>query len=198
LNVWAIVLAAGEGRRLGGGKLTLPYGGTTIIGAVVSALESSAVARIVAVVGRYGEQIQSALESVESVSFVVNPRPQDGMLGSIKRGVESIPDDVDGFLIVLGDQPEVPRETIDALISAANESDRLMFIPMADGRRGHPVLFRFTARDSILALSDNVRLNTWRDDNPELVQLVPVESTAILEDIDTPEDYREAILRAPT
>ena len=198
MNVWAIVLAAGEGRRLGGGKLTLPYGGTTIIGAVVSALESSAVTRIVAVVGRYAEQIQSALESVESVSFVVNPRPQDGMLGSIKRGVESIPDDVDGFLIVLGDQPEVPRETIDALISAANESDRLMFIPMADGRRGHPVLFRFTARDSILALSDNVRLNTWRDDNPELVQLVPVESTAILEDIDTPEDYREAILRAPT
>jgi len=198
LNVWAIVLAAGEGRRLGGGKLTLPYGGTTIIGAVVSALESSAVTRIVAVVGRYAEQIQSALQSVESVSFVVNPRPQDGMLGSIKRGVESIPDDVDGFLIVLGDQPEVPRETIDALISAANESDRLMFIPMADGRRGHPVLFRFTARDSILALSDNVRLNTWRDDNPELVQLVPVESTAVLEDIDTPEDYREAILRAPT
>jgi len=198
LNVWAIVLAAGEGRRLGGGKLTLPYGGTTIIGAVVSALESSAVTRIVAVVGRYAEQIQSALQSVESVSFVVNPRPQDGMLGSIKRGVESIPDDVDGFLIVLGDQPEVPRETIDALISAANESDRLMFIPMADGRRGHPVLFRYTVRDSILALSDNVRLNTWRDDNPELVQLVPVESTAVLEDIDTPEDYREAILRAPT
>ena len=198
MNVWAIVLAAGEGRRLGGGKLTLPYGGTTIIGAVVSALESSAVTRIVAVVGRYAEQIQSALQSVESVSFVVNPRPQDGMLGSIKRGVESIPDDVDGFLIVLGDQPEVPRETIDALISAANESDRLMFIPMADGRRGHPVLFRYTVRDSILALSDNVRLNTWRDDNPELVQLVPVESTAVLEDIDTPEDYREAILRAPT
>jgi CTP:molybdopterin cytidylyltransferase MocA len=71
-----------------------------------------------------------------------------------------------------------------------------MFIPTIGGRRGHPVLFRSTARDSILALPDGAGLNSWREANLDQVELVPVQTQEILRDIDTRADYEAAMRRS--
>jgi molybdenum cofactor cytidylyltransferase len=194
VKVRAIVLAAGEGRRMGGGKLTLPFGQTTIIRAVAGALIDVPVAGITTVVGHHADDVQAALEGIPT-AYATNPDPERGMLSSVKFGIRAAGDDQDAFLIVLGDQPELDPRAIRDLIRAAETSDKWMFIPRFEGRRGHPVLFKSEARDAILALPEKTGLNAWRDSHPELVEMVDVEAPEILHDIDTPDDYRDALNR---
>lgn len=179
---------------MGEGKLTLPYRGGTIIGSVVSLLIESSISGVSVVLGHHADTVRNALAGY-AVDFVVNPSPENGMLSSVKCGLRSLPPDIDAFLIALGDQPDLSISTIRALQQAAAVSPRVMFIPEHGGKRGHPVLFKAVARDSILSLAADSGLNAWRALYPDLIETVPIDSADILRDIDTPQDYREALSR---
>lgn len=195
MRVWAIVLAAGEGRRLGSGKLTLPFGDSTIIREVVQSVLASGVDGVTVALGHFADTVREALDGAE-VRYVVNPHPDQGMLSSVKCGVRATPPDVDAFLIVLGDQPEISPDTIRALVRAAESNERLLLIPHVGGKRGHPVLFRASARDSILALPNDSGLTAWRESHSDEVGVVTIAASEVLRDIDTPDEYEEALRRA--
>jgi CTP:molybdopterin cytidylyltransferase MocA len=129
LPVAAIVLAAGQGSRMGGGKLLLPVGDASLIALTVRQLLAVPVADIVVVIGVYGLAVQQTLQGLP-VRFAVNPDPNSEMAESIRKGLALIdPKNIRAFLILPGDMPLVRPSTVLAVVEALWESDRTVAVP---------------------------------------------------------------------
>src|SRR5690242_19117683 len=100
--VAAIVLAAGESRRMGQLKPLLPFGPRTVIETVVASLSASRVGEILVVTGHRSEEVEAALAQAP-VRVVRNPDYRRGMLSSVQRGVAAAPAETTWFLVALAD-----------------------------------------------------------------------------------------------
>jgi molybdenum cofactor cytidylyltransferase len=190
----AIILAAGSSERMGRPKLTMPYGDSNVLDTVIRTLQSCRIEGVTVVLGHNWEQVYDTIEK-EDVEIFVNPRPEGGMLSSAQWALAQLRNDVEAILFALGDQPEITPSVVEALITKAERSEKGIFIPTYEGRRGHPVLFRERYKQEILDLPRTVGLNAIAHAHPEDVEEVSVDTPAVLLDIDTPEDYRQAIQR---
>ena len=190
--IWALVLAAGESRRMGTQKLLLPYRDTTVIEAVVRAALDSSVDETLVVLGADREAIHAALKSYP-VTFAVNEDFRRGMLSSIQVGFEALPGGAEAAVLMLGDQPAVAPGTIDELVLAYRESRKGIYLPVYGGRRGHPILVDTGCRSEILGLDPEVGLRQLIQAHPEDVVEVAVAEPLAPEDMDTPGDYKKAV-----
>lgn len=186
--ICAIVLAAGRSQRMGAQKLLLPLRGKTVIACVVDTVLAAAVDKTFVVVGADRVMIAAALAG-RLVEYILNPAAESEMLESLRCGLRALPDDCAAFLVVLGDQPSVSSELIDRLIEAGQRTARAIVVPTWAGQRGHPVLIHFRLRAAILGGFDAEGLRGLLRAHPEEIDEVPVESAAVLRDIDTPLDY---------
>jgi molybdenum cofactor cytidylyltransferase len=191
VRVEAIVLAAGESRRMGCGKLTLPFGESTVLETVLQRLRAAGLAEITVVLGFRQDEI-APLFTGTNVRTVINPHPEQGMLSSVQCGLRSLQSETDAVLIAPGDQPQLDVATVHALLQAAPLSDRSLFIPTYAGKRGHPILIRTCWKDDILALPLDGGLNRFVAVRPEAVAEIACASPGLLEDLDTPDDYARA------
>ncbi len=186
--IWAVILAAGESRRMGRQKLLLPFGDATVVEAVVRAALASDVDKAVAVLGADREAIRSKLER-SGVAFAVNEKFSDGMLSSIQTGFRALPPEASAAVVMLGDQPFLPPSVVDAVVRGYRESLKGIVIPAFRTRRGHPVLIDLKYRDEILAFDPADGLRRLMCTHPEDIAEVEVDDANILRDLDTPEDY---------
>jgi molybdenum cofactor cytidylyltransferase len=190
--IWAVVLAAGESRRMGTQKLLLPYGGTTVVEAVVRAALDSNADETMVVVGADREAVRNALKSYP-VTFAVNEDFRRGMLSSVQAGLEALPGGAEAAVLMLGDQPAVASRTVDELVLAYRERGRGIFLPVYGQRRGHPILVDTGYRSEILGLDPGVGLRQLVQAHPEDVVAVEVDETEAPEDMDDPDDYARAV-----
>jgi len=186
--IWAVILAAGESRRMGTQKLLLPFGDATVVEAVVRTALASGVDRAVAVLGADREAVRAKLEP-SGVDFAVNEQFADGMLSSIQTGFRAIPPEAEAAVIMLGDQPFLPPPVVDAVVRGYRESLKGIVIPVFRTRRGHPVLVDLKYRDEVLALDPADGLRRLMRTHAEDIAEVEVDDANILRDLDTPEDY---------
>lgn len=191
----AVVLAAGEARRFGGPKLVMPFGGSTIIECVISALAGAGAAPIVIVTGPGSEEVAAAVEE-HDVQVAINPDPGAGMASSVKAGVTALAEDVQRFIIALGDQPRIRADDISRLLEAQQASGRGMAIPTHQGKRGHPVAFDGRYRAEILALEEDQTLRHVVHAHPDDIVEVEFSSDAFVRDIDTREQYEDELRRS--
>ncbi len=182
-------------------KQLLPFGGTTVIGHIVDELLRSRIDEVCVVAGHQADQVRRALEG-RSVRIVVNPDyARNDMLASIRCGLAAMPAACRAVLVALGDQPAITAELIDAMIGCFAASGRGIIVPLHEGRRGHPLLLAGRYRDEILAgcvyhvpmVEVGLRglLAAHADDVLEL----PVSTSAVLSDMDYPEDYQRELER---
>jgi len=186
--IWAIVLAAGESRRMGAPKLLLPFGGKTVIEAVLDSVKASPVDGILVVVGAGAAVIKEKIKKYGAL-IVINPDYRSGMLSSVQCGFQKLPPEADAALIFLADQPAIKPYVAEALIKAFRHTQRGIVIPVFDRRRGHPILISAHYRAEIGSLDPEVGLRQLLDRHPQDVLEEPVDDPAILRDLDTPEDY---------
>src|SRR6058998_1959722 len=108
----AIILAAGESRRMGTLKPLLPFGSGSVIGQVVRSLQACPIDAVLVVVGHRGAEIAAHLSDFASFSLriVENPNYLQGMLTSVQAGMAAAHPDTTLFLIALADQPSIPPE----------------------------------------------------------------------------------------
>jgi len=192
-RIGAVVLAAGESRRLGRAKLLLPFGASTVIGCVVGALEAAGLEPVAVVAGGELEGLARALCSTRA-KLVGNRDPSRGMLSSLRAGLSALPPGA--FVVALGDQPRLRARDIRRLVARWRRSRRGIAIATHQGKRGHPVLLDSGYRDRILALSDNQTLRDLIHSQAEDVVEVECASDAVIRDIDTQEDYEAELRRA--
>jgi molybdenum cofactor cytidylyltransferase len=149
-----IVLAAGEGRRMGRTKPLVCVEGVPLLIRVLQALCHPPVDETIVVLGRRARQIRRhpALSSYRGLRIAVNRLYTRGMGSSIACGVKSADARSEAFIVALGDEPWIPRGIVRRLLSAHRSSGRGIVIPVRRGRRGHPVLFHRRYRERLLRL----------------------------------------------
>lgn len=190
-GIWAIILAAGESKRMGEPKLLLRLAGRTIIETVVEQALASRAGQTIVVLGA-GRGLMEAQISRFPVEIVFNPDFKTGMLSSVIRGLGRLPDSARAAVILLADQPFVSSGHIDAVIAAYIESQRGIVLPVCHGRRGHPLLLDLKYRGEIKGLSRRVGLRDLLRRHADDILEVPADDPAVLRDIDDRGDYLRA------
>jgi molybdenum cofactor cytidylyltransferase len=188
--VSAILLAAGESRRMGEPKQLLAWGGTTLLGQAIDILLGSEVVEVIVVLGYKAKEMAQEIAG-RPVKVVINPRYELGMSSSLICGLNSVDERAEGVMVALGDQPSISSETITRLIKVFSSKQGIV-APVYKGIRGHPLIFATKYREELLALRGDVGGRQIIETHPEDIWEVEVESPGVISDIDDQEDYRAA------
>jgi len=194
-KVAAIVLAAGASRRMGRAKMTLPFHENTVLGTILNTLHQAKIDPLIVVVGGAKEQVEAALSVLPfAVTRAYNPDfEHTEMLDSLKIGMRALPGDVDGFLIVLGDQPQIQLNVVRAILSEVQSGAYDLIIPSFQMRRGHPWLVGRSLWPALNSLSEDQTMRDFLRQQQSNIHYLVVDTPSILQDMDTPEDYQSAL-----
>jgi molybdenum cofactor cytidylyltransferase len=193
----AVVLSAGESSRMGRPKALLPVDGVRFIEKIVTALKSTRVAKIIAVLGHDADEMRRQIGDLP-VTMVVNPNYKQGQLSSLVAAINSIQSSkdsasVDGILVHLVDHPYINPDLVNLMIDRFHETKKLIVVPRYQGRRGHPVIFSSALFAELLAapLDQGAKtvVHAHRDETLE----IDTEDEGVTTDIDTPEEYRKHV-----
>ncbi|MGB9628448.1 MAG: molybdenum cofactor cytidylyltransferase [Thermodesulfobacteriota bacterium] len=190
IRVSAILLGAGESKRMGVDKLSLPWGRETVLEHCFKTLLQSDIREVVVVLSERNKNFKDRFQG-NKVKVVVNPNPERGMSSSIKRGIKAIDPKSQGILIALGDQPFLKTRTINALIHAFSSKKGKIVVPSYEGTKGNPVLFDRCYREELLSLEGDVGGRSIVEKFSKNVRLLRTKSKGVVRDIDTWEDYKE-------
>src|SRR3954471_5013145 len=149
-NVAAVLLAAGQSRRMGAFKALLPFGGMSVVESCVANLREAGASEVIVVVGHRGVEVRAALARETCVRFAVNNDVGSEMGVSVARGVEAVSEEARALLVALVDQPAVPPYAIKSLIEAHARTGARLILPEWQGRGGHPVLIDLSLREELL------------------------------------------------
>ena len=193
--IGAILLAAGSGRRFGGDKLLAPLPNGTPVAVAAAATLVAALPHLVAVVRPGAETLAEALRGC-GAEVVVCPRADDGMGSSLAWGVAATRD-WNGWVVALGDMPWVATATVSA-VAAAVAAGAPLSAPRYQGRRGHPVCFGRSYRDSLLVLTGDRGGRSIVEAAGDRVCHVDCDDPGVLADIDRQADIERFAFRAGT
>jgi molybdenum cofactor cytidylyltransferase len=185
----AVVLAAGESKRMGKPKPLLPCGDTTFLGRILAVLRTSEVDRVTVVLGAQAAAIRASTD-LSGVDVVVNEDYRQGQLSSLIVGLRSVPAEADAILLCLVDNPFLTAETVNRVIGAFRETQSPIVIPVFEKHRGHPALFSRTVFPDLLDAPPEEGARHVVHANADKVLEIDVPDSTILVRIDTPEDYR--------
>lgn len=189
----AIVLAAGSGRRFGGGKLLAAWRGAPLVaGAVKSALATPS-DMVVVVIGTDPGPVWDAclaaaqgpdrrrLRRIHAVDHA------EGMGASLRAGAAALDPGLKGVFVFLGDMPDIPPDIFDPLIRAL-EAGAPAAAPEHDGRRGHPVLFSGRLIPELALARGDSGARDLLEGLGDRLALAPCMNPGVLFDVDRPED----------
>jgi len=118
----AIVLAAGEGRRMNSDlpKVLHVAAGRPLVGWVLDAARDAGIGRLVVVVGHKANQVQAALSEQADVSFAVQSE-QLGTGHAVLMCRDVLSDHPGPIVVLNGDMPLIRSESIRSLLDAQRD-----------------------------------------------------------------------------
>lgn len=190
LRVGAVLLAAGEGSRMGGvPKCLLSLAGVPLINRHLVAMSGAGIDEVVVVTGHYHEQIEPAVETFP-VTIVRNPNPEDGQQSSVRIGIEALGTKFDLVIVALADQPLVGNAELTELISAFKKRPpgTQIVYPQVNGQRGNPVVFAGELIAEMQESGTQVACRKFIDEHPQLVHVHQTDNDRFILDLDTRDD----------
>ncbi|RCK73865.1 MAG: CTP:molybdopterin cytidylyltransferase [Anaerolineae bacterium] len=182
---------------MGEPKLALPWGKTTVIGAVIQALvEGGAEAGlqgILVVTGGHQPLVEDLLRQISSripLRWTFNPRYTGEMFLSLQEGLKHTLPTTQAALVVLGDQPQILATTVRLILQRYQTEHQPLIAPSYQMRRGHPWLVDRSLWNDLLALSAPQTLRDFFLRHSDKVDYLVVDTPSVLKDIDTPKDYQ--------
>ena len=189
----AIVLSAGESRRMGFPKALLPIEGKTFLERIVSSLRKSRVGEVLVVLGHRAEELKFKLGHL-SVNVIVNRDYQKGQLSSLQAAIRRVdPRRTDGILVHLVDHPYLKSNMVNEMIDRFYTSRKLIVVPSFRGRRGHPVLFSRDLFPDLLEAPLGRGAKAVVHAHRAETLVISTGDQSILVDIDTREKYRHYV-----
>jgi len=186
----ALLLAAGEAKRMGRPKLLLPLGDRTIFEVSLGNLVRSRVDEVIVVLGHRADDFLPLIRG-KKVKAVINPHYSQGMSTSLRRGLDAVASESQGLMIALADQPFIPPEVIDLLIEAFLKGERGIVLPTWRGRRGHPVILSLSRYgEELRGLTGDKGAREILERHKEDILEVEVECRGVIEDIDDEAQYK--------
>jgi molybdenum cofactor cytidylyltransferase len=193
-RIFAVILAAGQSRRMGvRNKLLLEVGGTPLVQKVVDAALASTCDGVIVVTGHQADAVARAV-ACPSVQIVRGDRYAEGLSASLAAGVAALPDDCDAALICLGDMPNVSAAHMDAIIAAFDPVEgRAICVPTFQGKRGNPVLWGRQFFGELVNIRGDTGARHLIGEYADAVCEVPVADAGVLTDIDSPDALRRLL-----
>jgi molybdenum cofactor cytidylyltransferase len=194
MPVTPIILAAGRSRRMGRPKALLDFHGESCIARVLRACREGGAARPVVVLGHQAEAVRAALP--EDVVTCTNPDyASTGPAASLQAGLAELPPEAEAFLLFPVDFPLVTGPDVKALLACWSRVRRMrrIVVPSHSMRRGHPALFHRSLAGEFHALGPGEPLHAVLRAHAGDVEHVRTENPGVLENMDTPEDYRRCL-----
>lgn len=212
-GIAAVLLAAGGGTRLGGGKLLLPWQGRPLIAHLLHTVSRATdLCTLTIVLGHGADAVRQAVaeavaesgaDSPFFIQCMLNQSWWEGMSTSLRCGIENLsaaPDAerVRGVMFLLADQPLITTRTLDTLVQAHKNAwmknpEHPATAPVYRGKRGNPVIISRNLFPDIMALRGDTGARHILENLGNCLLRVPVDDPGILHDVDTPETY-EALL----
>ena len=186
----AIILAAGEGKRIGTTKALLNWGNENLINYQINSLSHESITEKIVVVGSESENVKKAILRNE-IKIAENNDYLSGKTSSIKKGISYIGNDQNDILLIAVDQPRT-EDLVNKVVNfhITNPLDKKISMPYKEGHGGHPIIF------SNLFLND---LSKIKEESFGIREIIKNNSESIIRfkttdfssniDINTSEDY---------
>lgn len=190
MKLSAIILAAGMSTRMGAeNKLLLKHKDSTLLNETILQLANcEGIEEIIIVLGHEADLVGQHIQH-KHAKTVVNADYMTGQTSSIQTGVVAANEEVDGYMICLGDMPFIQTKEYERLIQFWNQSSRGSIVrPWVENKPGHPVIFDAAFKNDILSETYADGCRSVISDNKK--NYIKYESTnkRYLVDIDTPKD----------
>ncbi len=191
----AIVPAAGRSERMGRPKLLVTIGGQTLIGRVVNALRAGGADRVLVVAppaaSAEGPAVSAEAQAAGAEVIVPLARPFE-MRASIELALLRLAQDRPPRWVILtpGDCPGITPQVVAALLEEAAREPERMIIPVANGRRGHPIVLPWELAAEIPKLPAGAGVNALVSEHARRITELTVASPDVCADLDTPADLR--------
>ncbi len=178
-----LLLAAGQGSRLGRPKALVELGGRTLAERGVALLRDGGADPVVVVTG-------AAPVSLPGVITAHNPAWRTGMGSSLREGLETLPADSDAVVVALVDQPLIGAEAVRRLIAAFLAGAQVV-VACYDGRPRNPVLIgRAHWAQAAAAAHADIGARAFLRSRPDLVTTVECGDVGRPDDLDTQDDLK--------
>lgn len=190
MGVSAILLAAGESRRMGErNKLELLVDGVPLVRRTAQTILASGLDEVVVVLGHEADRVEALLSGLD-LRCVRNEAYADGQMSSVHLGLASLERPCSGVMICLADQPLIEADDLDRLVERFLAGiPGSVLVPTHEGRRGNPIVLAWHHREEILAGGRNLGCRRLVEKNPHLVSTMEMETDHVVFDLDTPGDY---------
>ncbi|MGH2628166.1 MAG: nucleotidyltransferase family protein [Anaerolineales bacterium] len=190
----AVLLAAGQSRRMGRQKMVLPWrDGKPIIAHVAQVFLDAGASPVVVVTGADRERVEAALKGMP-VHTVYNPNHAEGeMLSSVQAGLRSLDaDEFEAAAVAPGDLPLLSPETVRALLARWRARASMLLAPSYERRRGHPMLLARAEWPGVIELERGKTMRDFFRKRAEDIEYLVVDDPGVLADVDTLGQYDEA------
>lgn len=193
-RTFALILAAGQGRRFGGDKLLAVLEGKPLMRHVLDWVQAARSRRLLSgalAVIPAGNPARERLVLESGLEYLFNPRPELGVAESLRLGLGTLAarhPDATSALILQGDQPRLRHEVLESLLAACNGNRPVTRPRYTEDPRtpGHPVLLDRSLWPRAEELSGDTGFAPLLQAYPDLVTNVDVPGTN--PDINTPAD----------
>ena len=195
-HLGVIILGAGASSRMGRPKLLLPWRDTTVIGQIIRQWRELGAAQIAVVHRPNDAALFAELDRLDfpARNRIENPQSERGMFSSVICAANwpGWRQEISSWAIVLGDQPHLRLDTLQALLKFhAAHADAICQPQFGDHGR-HPVILPRPAFEALKqTLAGNLRDFLNQISCPPVK--CPMSDPALALDMDTPEDYDQLI-----
>jgi len=150
-----VILAAGEGTRMGFPKQIAEYKGETLI-KQVNDLVSSFFDKVVVVLGYEPDLILDSTD-FENSELLINENWSEGVGSSLRTAIMHLENfkEIQNLFLFLADQPDVNRHVIEKLINSSDET-REVLVPQYRYRIGYPICIPKNYWDKLSLSGTNV------------------------------------------
>lgn len=195
----AVILAAGESRRMKRPKALLPFpteettpGKVTFLEHLVSTTRHPRVNPLRVVLGASAERIRQRVH-LDADSVVLNENWEQGQLSSLQAAIRTLPEDTDGIILLLVDHPLITAHLVAGLVDRFFESRAPIVVPTFGGRRGHPVIFSSKLFKELLATPLDAGARAVVRAHTNEVLEVPTEEEGVVLNLNDPGALKRAI-----
>ena len=185
----AIILAAGESKRMTKPKPLLTFGDHTFLEQIISVLKLSDVDQITVVLGAQAETVKKSIVLSET-NIVINKDYSKGQLSSLIVAIEYTTKETEAILVCLVDMPFITKEVVDEIISKFKQTNNPIIVPIFNKKRGHPVLFSRSLFNELINAPQEQGARYVLYSNEEKILELDTPESGILVGINTPDDYK--------
>jgi molybdenum cofactor cytidylyltransferase len=167
---------------------------------VLDAALDSRLQTVVLVLGHEHQAILQALGTKADhpkLKVVINHNYRDGQSTSLKAGLLSVRQTFGSVMYLLGDQPMINSNTINHLLGQVRESEKDIWVPVFEGKRGNPTVFRRPIYEELMMINGDIGARNIIRKNSERVLYVEIKDPLCFFDIDSQDDLEDLLTRMP-